>query len=69
MAIAYYSRTLPVPVDVVWDTIADFHGLAEWIERIVEVDAGGRRRPRRRRQRPAHHVDGWAGGRRAAGRL
>ena len=41
MAIAYYSRTLPFPVEVVWETIADFHGLAEWIERIVEVEPEG----------------------------
>jgi Polyketide cyclase / dehydrase and lipid transport len=41
MATAYYSRTLPVPVDVVWDTVADFHGLAEWIERIVQITPEG----------------------------
>ena len=35
---AYFSAVIDAPVQRVWDVIADFHGIANWVRRL-EVDS------------------------------
>jgi Polyketide cyclase / dehydrase and lipid transport len=34
---AYFSCIIPAPVEAVWDVLADFHGISDWMDRVVSV--------------------------------